>query len=239
MKLIATCLFLIVMASSCMNPFAQRVKGDGNITTLDRSISSAQKITCAGSYDVQLTQGSPASLKIVADNNLQPYIVADQNGDELKIHTQDNINIDPTQKIKIILTTDKIEDFKLTGNGDVNTTNKFTGGDYLNLSIAGNGNIHFDVNAPQVNSNIAGSGDIYVSGETKNSKIEIAGSGNYHADGLKSENVKIKIAGTGDSYIFADSTLDINIAGVGNVNYKGNATVTQNIAGSGKIKKIE
>src|ERR1700750_317209 len=100
----ASCIILIIAitVSSCMNPFKQSVRGDGNITTLDRSITSAQKITCAGSYDVQLTQGSPASLKIVADNNLQPYIVADQNGDELKIHTQDDVNIDPTQKIKII-----------------------------------------------------------------------------------------------------------------------------------------
>ena len=99
--------------------------------------------------------------------------------------------------------------------------------------------MHFDINTPGVESSISGTGDIYISGETRNSKIEIAGSGNYHAEDLKAENATVKIAGSGDARLFADSTLDINIAGVGNVYYKGNASVSQNIAGSGKIKKIE
>jgi hypothetical protein len=238
MRLFSTILFLMLIAS-CLNPFHKTVRGDGNITTSSRNISSAQRIRCSGSYDVQLTQGSPLSLKIEADQNLQSYIVTDINGDELHIHTQDDVNIDPTQKIKIFITTDKLERFQLNGSGNVTTTNKFTGGDHLDLGIAGSGNMHFDVNTPQVNSSISGTGDIYISGETKDSKINIAGSGNYHADDLKAENARVDIAGTGDAHLFAESSLDIHIAGVGNVYYKGNPSITQNIAGTGKIKKEE
>jgi hypothetical protein len=232
-------LFLLLINASCVNPFHKTIRGDGNITTSQRNISSAQNIKCSGSYDVQLTQGSPVSLKIEADQNLQDYIVTDVNGDELVIHTKDDINIDPTQKVKVYITADKLERFQLNGSGNVTTTNKFTGGDHLDLGIAGSGNIHFDVNTPQINSSISGTGDIYISGETRDSKINIAGSGNYHADDLKSENARVDIAGTGDAHLFADSTLDIHIAGVGNVYYKGNASITQSIAGTGKIKKEE
>lgn len=233
-----SCVLFIAFIASC-NPFHKTISGNGNITTSERNISSAQKIKCAGSYDVQLTQGSPASLKIEADENLQQYIITDGNGDGLTIRTKEDVSIDPSQKIKVYITTNRLEDFSLTGSGTVTTQGKFAGGDHLNLSIAGSGNMHFDINTPQINSSISGTGDIYLTGETKDSKIEIAGSGNYHADGLKSENATIKIAGTGDAYIYADQTLNINIAGVGNVNYKGNASVTQNIAGSGKIKKMD
>ncbi len=237
MKILSSVVLMLIV--SCNGIFHQRISGNGNITTQQRSVSSAEKIKCAGSYDVQLTQGSPLSVKIEADENLQQYIVTENDDDGLSIHTRNDVGIDPSKKIKVYITTDKLEEFKLTGSGTVTTQGEFTGGDHLDLGIAGSGNMHFNVNTPQVNSSISGTGDIYLSGETKDSKIEVAGSGNYHAEDLKSESVKIKIAGTGDANVFADSSLDINIAGVGNVNYKGNPSVTQNIAGTGKIKQME
>lgn len=224
---------------SCFNPFHETVKGNGNISTSERDVSSFTNIRCAGSYEVELTQGESSSVKIETDENILPYIETTVNGDELQIHTKENVNIRSSDKIKVYITTRKLESFRLSGSGNIRTTNKFTGGDHLNLDISGSGNMHFDVNTPTINSDISGSGDIYLSGETKDSKIEIAGSGNYHADDLKSENVTVKIAGSGDAWLFADSKLDINIAGIGNVYYKGNATVNQNIAGTGKIQKQE
>lgn len=238
MRLIS-CVFVLMLFIASCNPFHRTINGDGNITTSERNISSVQSIKCAGSYDVQLTQGSPTLVKIEADQNLQTYIVTEVDGDELSVNTQHDVNISPTQKIKVFIITDKLEAFQLNGSGSVTTTNKFTGADHLDIGIAGSGNIHFNVNTPDITSSISGTGDIYLSGETRDSKINIAGSGNYHADDLKSENVKIEIAGTGDAHLFADSTLDIHIAGVGNVYYKGDPSITQNIAGTGKIKKDE
>jgi hypothetical protein len=239
MKIFLAAFFLIAVFISCENPFNKTIRGNGNVTTSERNLPSFKNISCAGSYDVELTQGNSSSVKIETDENIQSYIVTDINGDELSIHTQRDINIHPSNKIRLYITTDKLEEFKLTGSGNVSTTNKFTGGDHLNLDISGSGNIHFDVNTPAINSSISGTGDIYITGETRDSKINIAGSGNYHAEDLKAENATVKIAGSGDARLFADSTLDINIAGVGNVYYKGNASITQNVAGSGKIKKIE
>lgn len=238
MKTLLTACFLAVVLFAC-NPFNKTIDGDGKITTTERKLSSFTQVKCSGSYTVELTQGSPASIKIETDDNIEPYIVTEINGSELNIHTKEDVNLSPSSKTKLYITTDKLEAFRLSGSGDITTTNKFTGGDHLDLDIAGSGNIHFDVNTPTVNSSISGNGDIYLTGETRDSKISIAGNGNYHAEDLRSENTKIKIAGSGDAHLFADSTLDINIAGVGNVYYKGNASVTQNVAGSGKIEKMQ
>ena len=230
--------FLLVLAS-CENPFNKTVQGNGKITTSERNLSPFKNIKCAGSYEVEVTQGNTNSVNIETDENLQSYIITDINGDELNIHTQKDLSLHPSNKIKLYITMEKLEEFKLTGSGNISTTNKLTGGDHLNLEIAGSGNMHFDVNTPTVHSGISGTGDIYLTGETRDSKIEIAGSGNYHAEDLKAENATVKIAGSGDARVFADSTLNIDIAGVGNVYYKGNAQVSQNVAGSGKIKKLE
>jgi len=239
MKSILAACFLVGTFASCYNPFHETIKGNGNISSSERNLASFKNIRCAGSYEVELTQGEGSSVKIETDENLLPYIETEVNGDELRIHTKEDINIRTSDKIKVYIITKELESFKLSGSGNIKTMNKFTGGDHLDLDISGSGNMHFDVNTPTINSDISGSGDIYLSGETKDSKIEIAGSGNYHADGLKAENATVKIAGSGDAWLFADSKLDINIAGIGNVYYKGNATVNQNIAGTGKIQKQE
>jgi len=239
MKLYITALILTASLAACDNPFNKTISGDGNISTSERNVSTFKKIRCSGSYDVELTQGSSSSLKIKTDGNILSYIVTDVDGDELNIHTKEGVNLHSSNKIKLYITTDKLEGFKLAGSGNVTTTNKFSGGDHLDLDISGSGNLHFDVNTPSIQSSISGTGDIYISGETKDSKIEIAGSGNYHAEDLKAENATVRIAGSGDARLFAEHALDINIAGVGSVYYKGNASVSQNIAGSGKIKKLE
>lgn len=231
------CALLTIVFASCYNPFNETVKGNGNIKADERSVGNFTEIKCAGSYDVELTQGATPAVKIETDENLLPYIETTVSGNELRIRTKEDVNIHSSDKIKVYVTANNIEAFKLSGSGNVKTTNKFTGGNHLNLDIAGSGNIHFDVNTPTINSSISGSGDIYLTGETKESRIDIAGNGNYHADDLKAEKAIVKIAGSGDAWIYAESNLDINIAGVGNVYYKGNATVNQKIAGSGKIEK--
>lgn len=232
---IAVLMFII----ACNGPFSRTVDGDGNITTESRNIGNAHKIECRGHFNVELTQGSSSSMKITADANLLPLIITDNENGKLIIKTKDNVNLHSDNKIKIEITTDRLDGFSLAGSGDINGTNKFTGSNEMEFEMAGAGSMHFELNSPKVKSSIAGTGDIYLSGETEDAEVNIAGAGNYHAENLKSENSEIDIAGTGDATLFADKKLDINIAGVGNVYYTGNPTITQKIAGSGKIKKMD
>ncbi|MBV9962319.1 MAG: DUF2807 domain-containing protein [Parafilimonas sp.] len=239
MKTYLTAFILFIAFLSCNNPLNKTIHGDGTVTTSERKLSSFTNISCAGSYDVELTQGNSTSVKIETDQNIQSYIITEINGNELRIHSEKGINLSPSKKIKLYITTGKLEGFSLAGSGNIITANKFSGGDHLDLDISGSGNMHFDVNTPSISSSISGTGDIYLTGETRNSKINIAGSGNYHAENLKAENAAVEIAGSGDAHLFADSTININIAGVGNVYYKGNAAISQSVAGTGKIKKME
>ncbi|MFX8681128.1 DUF2807 domain-containing protein, partial [Acinetobacter baumannii] len=83
------------------------------------------------------------------------------------------------------------------GNG------KFSGGDNLDLAIAGSGNINVDVNTPKVTGEIAGSGNVTLAGETKNETVKIAGNGDWKTENLKAENVEITIAGSGNVHVFS------------------------------------
>ena len=230
---------ILLIFSSCRWMGYRRIKGNGNINTEDRHIANAEKIKLAGSYNVEITQGAVTSVRVEADENLQPYIMTSNEDGFLVIKSKDHFNLSSEHDIKIYITTNKLEQIQLAGSGNITGKTKFTGGNKLTLKIAGAGDMDLEVNTPSVAAEIAGSGSMTLKGETKDQTIRISGVGDYHAEELKSENVNVKIAGSGNVKVFADVNLDINIAGVGSVFYKGAATVKQHIAGSGEVKKIE
>ena len=230
---------LALTCSSCRWMGYKRMSGNGVITSADRNIHFAEKIKLASSFDVEITQGPTTSVRVEADENLQPFIIVTDEAGYLLIKTKDHISISSEHDIKIYITTNKLEQIQLAGSGNVIGKNKFSGSNKLTLKIAGSGDIRMEVNTPEIVSDIAGSGTITLKGETKDETIHISGVGNYNANELKAENAKVKIAGSGDVKVFAEATLDISIAGVGSVYYKGAAAVKQHIAGSGEVKKIE
>jgi hypothetical protein len=230
---------ILITTSSCRWMGYKQIKGNGNIISQDRKVNFAERIKLAGSFDVEITQGPITSVKVEADENLLPYIFTDENDGFLVIKTKDHVSLSTDHTIKVYITTNKIEQIQLAGSGNIIGKNKFTGSKKLTLKIAGSGDMTMDVNSPEIVAEIAGSGNISLTGETKDETIKIAGVGDLNADGLKAENVKVKIAGSGNVKVFADLTLDISIAGVGSVYYKGGATVKQHVSGSGEVKKIE
>jgi hypothetical protein len=227
---------LLIAGSSC---HLRRIKGNGHLATEDRQVAQAEKIKLSGSYDVSITQGTTTSVKVEADDNLLKYIQTYSSDGYLVIKTRDGLNLSSDNPIKVMITTPRLSALTLAGSGNIIGNGKFSGSDQLSLKIAGSGDIKMEVNTPSVIGEIAGSGSITLKGETRTQEIKIAGAGDYYAEELKSEDTKVKIAGSGDVKVFADVNLDINIAGVGSVYYKGAATVKQKVAGSGDVRKIE
>ena len=229
----------LVLFFACRYIGYKKITGNGTISTQERSMSKAGKIKLEGSFDVEIAKGASPALRIEADENLIPYIITEQEDGMLVLKTKNRVNLVSKNNLKIYITTPELAQVTIAGSGNIKGMNKFTGENQLVLKIAGTGDIHLDINTPEVKAEIAGSGSIDLKGETRNETIQISGIGNFHAEELKAENAKIKIAGSGDVKVYAENTLDISIAGMGSVYYKGNATVTQKIAGSGEVKKIQ
>ena len=232
-------LSLTFIGFSCMNIFHETIHGNGIVKSEQRNITGATNIESDGNFDIVITQGATVSVRVEADSNLLPYIVTANDGSTLVIKTKDKTNLASDNKIKLYVTTDKLEGVKLSGSGNVTGTGIITSGSTLSLKISGEGNITLSTNAPSIESSISGKGDINLSGTTKDSKIDIAGFGNYKSENLIAENVTISIAGRGDARISASSSLKASIAGSGNIYYHGTPAINQSITGSGSIEQLK
>jgi hypothetical protein len=231
-------IFLFFLAS-CQHFLGKRIKGDGNIKTEDHSLSGFKNIDCNASADVYVTQGEPAGVKVQGDDNLLPYIEIRQEGDRLIIHERSHVNLDPSDGLKIYVTSPEFNSINASGAGNIVGETKITNGDELNLHLSGAGDIRMEVNAPTVVCTLSGAGSAYLNGQAKNVDIELSGVGSTHCYDLQAENTKVDVSGVGSAEVFASVKLEATVNGVGSIDYKGNATdVSQHANGVGSIHKM-
>jgi hypothetical protein len=229
---------IVILFSGCRYVTGQRIRGNGNVRTEERTPGSFNSVASHGSFNVYVSTGNP-SVKIEAEDNLLPYIETYVEGSVLNVETKENFWLRPSRQIKIYVSSPDFKSIQSHGSGDIIGMSKIIDSSKLELGVHGSANIKMDVNAPDIDAEINGSGDINLSGETKTFNGEIRGSGNVKAMDLKTEDATVRIYGSGNADIFASVKLDVHVAGSGDVNYKGNAQVSSSIAGSGRVKKVE
>jgi hypothetical protein len=233
-------LFLLVFCS-CRHFWGRHVRGNGNLKTEERTVSSFKDLQVSSTANVYLTQGDLKPVKIEGDENLLPYVEVYEDGDRLVIKNRDGYNLDMNDgSIKIYVTAPQFHHISVSGAGDINGENKITSTDEIEMNLSGAGNIKMNVDAPKVSADISGVGSIYLNGQSKDVDLGISGAGSAHCYDLMAENTSVTISGVGSAEVFASIKLDAQVSGAGSVDYKGNATqVNQHVSGVGSVNKKE
>lgn len=217
----------------------KRIKGNGDVTTETRSISNFSGVASYGFFDVFVTVGSPASVKIEAESNLLPYIETFVEEGTLKLRTKKSVWFRTHKTIKVYVTAPAFNKIYSIGSGDVVGQTPITDSSELDLKVQGNGKLKLDVDAPEINAELTGNGGIQLKGHSKYFDCTLAGNGNLKAFDLMAEETKVKILGNGDAEVYASLKLDVSVGGNGNVRYKGNAVPSTHITGNGNIKQVK
>ncbi|MEN0003108.1 MAG: head GIN domain-containing protein [Bacteroidota bacterium] len=136
--------------------------------------------------------------------------------------------------LTFIITVPAIRALHVVGSGDI-VSEEFLEVGNITLSIIGSGNIDLGLNADVVDADITGSGNIFLEGATNDLDINISGSGSIGAFDLQSDDVFVRIAGSGDVKVAAFSKLTVRISGSGDVRYIGDPALDIEINGSGDV----
>jgi hypothetical protein len=227
----------IVLLHACMD--GHRVKGDGNMSTYTKTPGNFTGVESNGDFDVYITQGGSAGVRIEGEPNILSYIDIHVEDGILNIDTKDNVSLNPTKPVKIYVTAPSYRRIENSGSGNVTGQTKITHDAKLDISSTGSGTLTLDVDAPEIASSVTGSGNMNLSGETKKFSAEVTGSGDLDALNLKTEESNAEVTGSGNVSVYASVKLDANISGSGGVRYKGNANVNKNVSGSGEVSKVD
>lgn len=238
MKNFILVLLSISLLTSCRFIDGKRVKGNGNQTTDQRTFSSFEGVESHGSFDVTIEPGSNYSVSVEAEENLQEYIETEIKNGILKISTRSGYSLRPRNDIRIQVQAPSYNRIATFGSGNITGKGLINSSDPAEIRVAGSGNINLEINASGLDVEIAGSGNIVLAGSANDFDSRIYGSGDIKGAKMKIVEGKVKIAGSGNVEISADSALDVNIMGSGGVRYSGNAQINSRVAGSGSVTRM-
>lgn len=231
---------LAVFSFSCTQAQwgSKKVKGNGNITTENRSTSNYDEIQCAGSLDYVLVKGTEGEITLEGESNLLEYVVTEVRGNKLVIKTENGVSLKPSRNktIKITIPFRDLTDISLSGSGDLWTEDVLNMNE-LSTSITGSGDVVLEVNTSSIEGSVTGSGDLTLKGSTEYLSAKVTGSGDFHGFDLKSKNTDVSVTGSGDAKVVSTVNLKARVSGSGDIRYKGNPEKEDTkVSGSGSIE---
>lgn len=241
MKINKHVFFFLLLSLIAANSFAQwgskNIKGNENVIEETRNLSGYTEIDISGGFEVELVQGTPGKISIVAESNLLEHILTEVKKEKLTIEVTRKINLKPTQKIKIIIPFKELEKIELAGSGSL-TSKKKIEGKKLSIKQTGSGNMDLLVNISRSISIFkSGSGNLQMNGKAKDISLKSTGSGKFNGEGLTVKKADLTLTGSGDAKIKCEDAIKAKVTGSGNVIYSGKPSkVNTKVTGSGKIK---
>ena len=240
---------MIIVGTSCDRSVFP-IRGNGDMTTEQRSLSDFDRVANEGAFDVYIIQDEEYSVTIEAESNLIGLIRTRMNGSTLEIDTRDNLK--PSQPMKLVIRTPHVNGIRLSGSGLIDLGNIITTScdirlsgsglirgnieaDEISLDISGSGTSEIGIHSNHLETHISGSGEMYFEGAVNTARFDISGSGTIKAYDLPLLKCYAKISGSGDIYVNVEDLLDVNISGSGSVYYIGYPEIHSNISGSGRL----
>jgi len=240
MKKAITLGLTVLFAASCSAQWGKRIKGNGNFTTIERTVGSYDQVALAGWFDVELVDGKEGDLTLEGESNLLEYILTEVNDGKLKIRVKKGVNLKPSSwdnGIKVIVPIESINALKLAGSGDIVSRTTIKSNNFK-TALSGSGDITLAVESNSLDASMSGSGDINLSGSTENFDVSISGSGDIKAYDLDADNVDATVSGSADIKVTANKMIRARVSGSGDISYRGNPEkVDTKSSGSGDISK--
>jgi hypothetical protein len=192
------------------------VRGNGHITTDQRTVTAFSEIEAEGAFEIEWRSGAPA-LSITTDENLLPYIENRNIDNRLRLHSRDRIR--PTHRTKIVVSSPTRSAAKLTGATRL-TANQLSGAKFAVEST--------------------GAARVALDGSIDELLADMTGASDLKAKSLQTKTAQISTTGAADADVSVSDTLKVSITGAGKVNYSGNPPmIEKHITGAGSIRHQE
>lgn len=234
MKALNLTLAGIMLLTLTFNSVKAQTKGNGNVTTEERQVSSfdAIKVSCA--INLIVSQGEPQSVKVETDENLQSRIITKVSNGTLSLSCDNVNNATKLNVIVTVVTLSKIEasgaskvvtktqirsnDFGLYTSGAAKAIMDIDAGVFANETSGASNNV-ITLKANTAKTEISGAGTLALKGSADQHSTEVSGAGNLKALEFITDNTKAEVSGAGSARIMARKQLKADISGAGNITY--------------------
>lgn len=216
---ILTLLLITTLFSSCAVDMFNRVNGNRNVVTEDRSTKEDfTKIKVSTGLELYISQGSKNKITVEADENLQDIIITEVKDGVLKIYSEKNIWRSKARKVYV--TIKNLDAIAATSGSDVYTNERLKVND-LNISATSGADITISVDANTVETSATSGSDIEISGVSNNHISKATSGASIDAYQLRSKNVTAKVTSGADINVYASESIVAKATSGGGIDFKG------------------
>jgi len=217
------------------------VPGSGKVISQTREVGAFTSISLSYPAEVLIQQGTAASVKLEAEDNLVPQLVAEITDGTLTIKNKVsgwNERVNPTKPVRITITVKDLHELDFPGAGSARIEKLET--DSLSVHLNGAGVLTIDqLKAHAFDCSLSGTGSITASGAADKLTLNISGVGSFNSKDLASASVSVNLSGVGSATVHPTENLSAQVSGVGSVRYYGNPPqVNEHVSGLGSINKV-
>ncbi|MBL8508718.1 head GIN domain-containing protein [Chitinimonas sp. JJ19] len=197
---------------------AEEVRGSGRVVEQLRPVTDFQSIRSDGVWILDVKVGPAPSVKVKADDNLQPLIETVVQNKQLHIRFKDGkqtVHLKDDSKLRIEVTVPKLTAYSHEGAGKT---------------------IFHDINSEQFSLDYEGAGLVTATGRVGKLSVQAAGAGALDLDALKARDVSVSLEGVGAISVYASESLTAAVDGIGSLTYYGKpAKVSKTVSGIGSV----
>ncbi len=221
-------LVLFFTLSSC---FLDGVKGNRNVITQDRTISSDfDAIHVSYGIQVELTMGATTSLTVEADENLHDIIRTEVEDGVLRIYAEKNIF--SSKKRKVYLSATEINEIKATSGASVRSENNIKSEDMIVKTTSG-ANVTLEIEAVNVSCSSTSGSNIRLKGTAEKLVASSTSGANLSAKNLEVKVCEAKATSGSVMSVNATQELDARATSGGNISCSGNPEIVKKSSSSG------
>jgi len=219
-------LFFISLSHAQDDNKRETIEGNGKTVTRDVSVSSFNALQASGVYELKLSQGSKESVKIEADENLQPYFTVHNEGNKLVIDMEKlkNKNLKNSGKMRVYVTFKNLKELDLKTVGNVSSEEQLSFDD-LDLNTKSVGNVDLNLTAKKLDLENKSVGNVKLSGKADEAVVKNTGVGSLQAGNFVVQTMNIENTGVGSAEVNAEKDLKVKDNFLGKVKNKGNANI--------------
>jgi len=185
--------------------------------------------------NVYVTQGSPAKVVVIADNNLHEVIETRVEGNTLKIYVNENVRW--AKEKKVMVTVEKLSGLETSSGSNAWSQNQIMTDD-IELKATSGSNLTIEVNAKNLSADCSSGANIKLSGMAKEANLEASSGANLIGDALKVDDCRMKTSSGANVSATVNERLDAHASSGGNVVYFGEPKTTDvSTSSGGNIRK--
>ncbi|MBL0182463.1 MAG: DUF2807 domain-containing protein [Chitinophagaceae bacterium] len=231
MKQILFLLITVFSLASC-----SYTSGSGNIITENRSVRDFTGLSVGGDFDVEVKIGPVTEVKVEADDNIMRHVETVVSGNTLKIRIKDLHNYGDVH-MKVYITTPSLLKVSASASARVDVKDELKASEKLSFNASSSGNIHADVDAPDVEADASSGAEVRLTGKTRTYNAQASSGASVKSYDLLSENTIVQVSSGASARVHASVSLNAQASSGGSVSYHGDATVTKSESSGGSVSK--